>query len=157
MTQIWKRLMLLLISAMRPAKLVDIRNLQMRMPKKKLVFLAKMGTDLFSRRRIQPIDRAKVHVRMKINILRLLIMVNMMTMAYRIKIAMMVKLKWDTLCQLVIYKTAKTFLPLQLVHVIRHALFVVLLDREITAIIAKENKMLKIQNQLTNLLTKITR
>jgi len=84
---------LLLISAMRPAKLVDIRNLQMRMPKKKLVFLAKMGTDLFSRRRIQPIDRAKVHVRMKINILRLLIMVNMMTMAYRIKIAMMVKLK----------------------------------------------------------------
>jgi len=80
-----------------------------------------------------------------------------MTMAYRIKIAMMVKLKWDTLCQLVIYKTAKTFLPLQLVHVIRHALFVVLLDREITAIIAKENKMLKIQNQLTNLLTKITR
>ena len=65
------------------------------MPKKKLVFLAKMGTDLFSRRRIKLISfQAKAHVKMKKNTCTMLNMVIMMKLAYRIKIAMMIlKLK----------------------------------------------------------------
>lgn len=81
------------MSAMRPAKLVDIRNQQMRMPKKKLVFLARMETDLFTRRLVITIIQAKAHVRMKNYTYSMLKMVIMMNRAYRIKIAMMMKLK----------------------------------------------------------------
>jgi hypothetical protein len=67
----------------------------MRMPKKKLVFLAKKETDLFSKRRIKSIFiQAKADVRMKKNTCTMLNMVIMMKLAYRIKIAMMIlKLK----------------------------------------------------------------